>query len=65
MSGLVALRAVPLAIMCLLDQWDYPIVDGEPSAELVARGEAPARRCPRRAIRARTRVEVRSGASRR
>ena len=49
-----------------LDEWGYPVVDGEPiPAELVARAEEAVRHCPRRAIRVRTRVEVRSGASRR
>lgn len=49
-----------------LDEWGYPVVDGEPlPAELVARAEEAARHCPRRAIRVRTRVEVRVGGERR
>ena len=48
-----------------LDEWGYPLVDGEPvPPELVALAEEAVRHCPRRAIRVRSRtpVAVRRGA---
>jgi ferredoxin len=43
-----------------LDEWGYPMVDGDPLApELVAAARRAARDCPRRAITVRERVGVR------